>query len=350
MWKINRLSKFIKYITPVPPRSAEGLVAQTYAQMKRDLGTIAEPLSLHAPVPELLAGAWSLLCETLVAGQVRRALKEAVAATVSDLNRCPWCMDAHSLMVQATAGGATVTALTNHDFDQIPDPASRAHITWAATTNSPEAAILAAPPFAPREAPEIIGTAITFHYLNRMVNVLLVETFLPEQPWLRRAIKWAAPRLLSEPDSQAYAPGASLPLLPKADLPADLGWAESNLAVAGAFARFAAVVEQAGASALSPTARDIVYHHVQAWTGQDPGLSRKWVEEAISGHDEATQAAARLALLTALASHQIDEHVVLTFRAHQPGDEALVGALAWVSFTAVRRMGAWLWNPVRVEA
>ena len=128
-----------------------------------------------------------------------------------------------------------------------------------------------------------------------------------------------------------------------------MGWAEPNPAVAGAFARFAAVVEQAGASALAPTVRDIVYHHIQAWTGQDPGLSRNWVEQAIRGHDEATQAAARLALLTALASHQIDEQVVLTFRAHQPGDEALVGALAWASFTAARRIGAWLWNPVPVE-
>ena len=53
-----------------------------------------------------------------------------------------------------------------------------------------------------------------------------------------------------------------------------MGWAEPNPAVAGAFARFAAVVERAGASALSPAVRDIVYHHIQAWTGQDPGLSR----------------------------------------------------------------------------
>jgi len=144
-------------------------------------------------------------------------------------------------------------------------------------------------------------------------------------------------------------PGASLRLLPEADLPADLGWAEPNLAVAGAFARLAVVVEQAGASALSPTVRDTVYHHIHAWTGQNPGLSRNWVEQAIRGHDEATQAAARLTLLTALASHQIDEHVVLTFRAHQAGDEALVGAVAWASFTAARRIGAWLWNPVRVR-
>jgi hypothetical protein len=45
--------------------------------MAREFGTHAEPMTLHSPEPELLAGAWSLCREHLVAaGRVERALRK----------------------------------------------------------------------------------------------------------------------------------------------------------------------------------------------------------------------------------------------------------------------------------
>ena len=45
----------IRYLTPVRDRVAHGLVAAVYRQIKRDFGMLAEPYTLHSPVPELLA-------------------------------------------------------------------------------------------------------------------------------------------------------------------------------------------------------------------------------------------------------------------------------------------------------
>src|SRR3972149_3042849 len=91
----------IKYIHPVKPGSAQGLVADVYVQVKRDFGRIAEPFLMHSPLPQLLAGAWMVCRETELVGNVPREVKEAVAAAVSQLNQCPYCVDAHTIMLDA---------------------------------------------------------------------------------------------------------------------------------------------------------------------------------------------------------------------------------------------------------
>ena len=72
-------------------------------------------------------------------------------------------------------------------------------------------------------------------------------------------------------------------------------------------------------------------------------MSRHWAEEVIANLDDVHKPAARLALLTALASYQVDEGVINAFRAYQPGDDELINATAWASFTATRRIGSWLY-------
>ncbi len=52
------------------------------------------------------------------------------------------------------------------------------------------------------------------------------------------------------------------------------------------------------------------------------------------------------ALLTALASYQIDEQVIEAFRAYYATDAQLVGAVAWASGAAARRISSWLEVPM----
>src|SRR5688500_7442995 len=93
----------VKYLRPVSRRSATGSTARAYEQMTREFGLHAEPIALHSPAPEIVAGVWSLCRETLIAaGSVDRAVKEAVAIAVSSINRCPFCVDAHAVMLTAT--------------------------------------------------------------------------------------------------------------------------------------------------------------------------------------------------------------------------------------------------------
>ncbi len=55
---------------------------------------------------------------------------------------------------------------------------------------------------------------------------------------------------------------------------------------------------------------------------------------------------ARLAILTALASHQVDEGVIELVQKQQPDDAHLVNVVAWASFAATRRISRWLRPPV----
>ena len=138
--------------------------------------------------------------------------------------------------------------------------------------------------------------------------------------------------------------GASLKLLPDTELSADFDWAKASPNIAGAFARFAAVINRAGRDFVPEDVRDCVVKYVQAWDGKDPGLGRHWVEEAMNGFDEKSKDIGRLVLLTALAPYQVDKGVVNASTTHFIEDDGLLGALAWGSFTAARRIGTWLHN------
>jgi hypothetical protein len=176
-----------------------------------------------------------------------------------------------------------------------------------------------------------------------MASVLLSKTPLPSNhPLLKGFFKRMAGWFFSRAIHRSKPLGASLELLPESELPADLAWAKRSPNIAGAFARFAAVVNRAGRDFIPEDIHDCVVKHVQAWDGKDPRLGRHWVEEAMSGLEEKSKDIGRLVLLTALAPYQVDEGVVNAFTTHITGDDRLLGALAWGSFTAARRIGTWL--------
>src|SRR5262249_16921374 len=149
----------IQYVKAVPNRSAAGLTAEVYQQMQADFLPIPL-LTLHSPVPEVMAGVWSILRETLLAGNVDRSRKEVVAATISKINACPFCVDAHMSMLHATSNHDAASAILRGDYDSIHDEQLRALVQWAVAKGTPNANGILPPPFSPHDAPEIIGTAI----------------------------------------------------------------------------------------------------------------------------------------------------------------------------------------------
>ena len=247
------------------------------------------------------------------------------------------------MMLHAVSAHGAAAAISQVNDGEIQGPAIRQVVAWAEVTRSPDDPLLQRPPFSEAEAPEIIGTAVAFHYTNRMVDIFLDETPLPSNHgWLKGTLKRMAGLYFSRAARRRKPAGTSLALLPEADLPADMGWAASSPKVAEAFARWSAVVEIAGQEALPANVRLLVRAHITAWNGEPPSLSRSWVDAALAGLEDADQPAARLTLLTALASYQVDEGIINTFRAQQPGDDKLIAATAWASFTAARRVGTWL--------
>ncbi len=336
-------SAVIKYIRPVKPNEAQGLVADVYAQVKRDFGKVVEPFMMHSPSPRLLAGVWTACREVELVGCVPRAVKEAVAAAVSKLNRCPYCVDAHTIMLSAAGQNNAAKAIDRAKYCEISDSKLRAMVSWAIATTSPMSEDLRKPPFSSEEAPELIGTAVFYHYINRMTTVLLGETPLPSN---KHILKWPLKRTASLMFSGAVKRpkkvGDALQFLAKSSLPSDMHWATTAPSIAQAFARFAAEVEKAAENALPVTVRRYLKEEINEWNGKPSELSLAWSEEEINKFDNPVQAAARLGLLTALAPHEVDASTISAFKRECPGDENLVGALAWASLAAARKIGNWL--------
>ncbi|MDH2428374.1 carboxymuconolactone decarboxylase family protein [Sphaerisporangium sp. TRM90804] len=327
----------VRHVTAVRPSAAGELVTRVYAQVERDFGMLAPPVLLHSPAPEVLAASWTTLRETLLAGgHAGRALKETVASSVSLGNACPYCVDVHKATLDGLVRGG--------DALDAASPATREIAAWAQASGVRGDAARHAPPMSPGLASELVGVAATFHYLNRMVNVFLGDSPLPpEVPNRARALLLRVFGLVMRPAARkAGTPGASLTLLPAVPAPADLAWAEAAPHVHGAFTRAAAAVDAAGARSIPAPVRELVTAELAAWDGTPRGPSRAWAADAVAGLPTYHRPAARLALLTAMASYQADAAVVDAFRADTPGDRELIELTSWSAMSAARRIATWI--------
>jgi AhpD family alkylhydroperoxidase len=335
----------VRQVTPVRPVAAEGLVAEVYAQVGRDFGMLAPPISLHSPAPEALAASWLMLRETLVgSGLLDRATKEAVAAAVSVGNACPYCVDVHGTTLHGLIRGRDAAAIATDRIDEVADSRLREIAGWARATALRATASRQDLPLSPAEAPEAIGVVVVFHYLNRMVNIFLSDSpFPPGLPAAARAgMQRLAGRMLRPISRGRREPGTSLDLLPAAALPDDLSWAAGNPNIAGAFARATAAIEDAGRRSVPVAVRELVLAELAGWDGRPVGASRAWVDDAVVGLAVADRPTGRLALLTALASYQVDDSVVEGARSALAGDAALVELTSWASLAAARQVANWL--------
>jgi oligoribonuclease (3'-5' exoribonuclease) len=69
-------------------------------------------------------------------------------------------------------------------------------------------------------------------------------------------------------------------------------------------------------------------------------ISRNWVEQEVDGLDGNEHAIARLALVVAKASYQIDDGLVDEVLNYNPEQEQFLRILAWSTFTAARYVAA----------
>ncbi|MER6910169.1 carboxymuconolactone decarboxylase family protein [Streptomyces sp. NPDC000594] len=312
----------VHHVRAVPPGEARSTVAAVYAQTERDFGALAPPVALHSPDPQVLAAAWTMLRESLlVEGATSRADKEAVATAVSRANTCPYCAEVHG-------------AARGPDGGRAAGPV--AAWVWDGGAAGP-------PPVPPDRIPEIIATAVTFHYLNRMVNVFLDGSPLP--PALpaaaRGTVLRAVARSLRPRRPGGPARGGSLALLPAAPLPEDLAWAAPYPHLAGAFARAGAAIGAAGERVLPGAVREMVTARLDAWDGRPPGPGSGRPDEPLSRLAPGERPVARLALLTALASYRVTAADIAAVRGGPVpvDDRDLIGITAWASLAAARRAG-----------
>jgi AhpD family alkylhydroperoxidase len=333
---VRRSLAQIRYVSPVLPGHAEGLVADVYAQAEQDFGLIAAPLVLHSPAPDALAATWLMLRETLLANSsAPRAQKEVVAAAVSVANECPYCVAVHSAVVRDLVDGRVSAEVAAGRFEEVADSGLRDTALWARATSQPDKA----QPAPGNNFPELAGVAVTFHYLNRMVTIFLPESPLP--PLTPRSMGgWVMGMLASAMTAPSPVPGASLELLPDAPLPEEFSWAAGQPHVASALARAAAAVDAAAGLTVPEPVRELVLGRLGDWRGSAPGPSRSWADDWVGALPAADRPLGRLALLAAFAPYQVTKADI---EATGPvGDAALIALASWASMAAARRIGSWL--------
>ncbi|OKK14272.1 alkylhydroperoxidase [Streptomyces sp. CB00455] len=317
----------IRHVQAVSPGRARGQVARVYEQAQRDFGVLAPPLALHSAAPEPLAASWLLLRETLlVEGRVDRAVKETVATEVSRANACPYCVDVHQATLQALPAEHAV------------EPGATAAVTqWF--REAADGQMSGPAPFTAAEAPEILGVALTFHYLNRMVGIFLEDSPLPAQtPAAARGTILRTVARAMRPVAGPPVAGAGLDLLPDAPLPEGLEWASAAPALAAALGRSAAAVENA-ARWVPQAVRELLAARLAGWDGAAPGLGSGWLTEALAGLPPQDRPAGRLALLTAFAAHRVTGEDIAAVREQYAHDQKIIELTSWAALTTAVHLG-----------
>ncbi|MFI2779634.1 carboxymuconolactone decarboxylase family protein [Streptomyces sp. ALB3] len=311
-----------RYTSPEPPKAATGEVADVYAQLATDFGIKeATTFVVLSASPPLLTATWSLMRESLLAGRASRTGKELVAAGVSLANRCPFCATAHAVLLHAT--GDHRLAETVLRGDEPEDPGDRRLLAWGKDMSTPQ-------PFPAREAAEYVGTALAFHFINRVVSSLLSERMLPGGAEKYRLVRSTAGRSLAATLRRELRPGTSLPLLTTAgEAPA---WAADS-AVGTAYGALRTAARQ-GAGLLSEEDAGFVRESVAGWDGVSP------LPLAARLPERADRPGARLALLAARAPYRITDEDVAAWRVPPFTDHCLVHLIAFGAICAVERVEA----------
>lgn len=323
-----------RYVTPVTPEAATGRIADVYGQAATDFGLARMPVLMTlSPAPDLLAATWALLRESLVAGPASRTGREVVALGVSVANRCPYCVAAHTTLLHATGDHRLAEDIARGGTPA--DPGHAALLGWATATRAPGTAGTARPSaaFPPEHTAEYVGTALTFHFVNRVASSLLTDSMLPGKLQDSRLVRSLGGRVLARTVRRRLPAGESLPLLAERPALPEPAWA-AGTPVGTAFA---ALREAAGAGGalLGERARAVVLETVGGWDGEHPAMGGGWLDGPLAGLPGADRPGARLALLAALAPYRVTDADVAAWRAGHPDDADLVRLLAYGAITAV---------------
>jgi len=336
----------IKYLAKPDLRTRHSVARKIFAQAAREF-QVAPPITLHISDPDLMAGVWCATRESYVVNAKDRARREAVAAAVSELNQCPYCVDVHSAMFAAT--GADPAELLQPE--SLAPEIAAVH-RWASATLAPDSEDLRFSTISAADIPQIFGTALMYHYLNRVVGVFLMQSpvALPGMgSVIGRKVAQKAFAILGRRITQIDPQAGQCAVQIEADLPAEFRWAGDGSAVAGGLAHFAQAAENAGKESVSEDVRAVVTAHLKNWNGEQVPLSREWLKNAIAPLQQSNRPAARLALLSARAPWQVDADLIRSFRnsasekasENSVPDRLLLQTVAWASFAAARRIASW---------
>jgi len=322
-----------RFFSPAPAHAASGLTAEVYGQLRDEfLGPVPTFRALSA-VPELMAATWALMREALLAGDASRVDRELVASAVSRANRCRFCVDAHVMLLHALGEHDLAETIARGDTPAQPRHADL--VRWAEASRSPRTARWASP-----HGPEVTGTLLAFHFINRAVSALLGPDLLPGGLQRSPTVRSVGGRLYARTARELKQPGRSLPLLDAGrggtGAAAPPAWA-GNSPVGVAYAALKTAAAKGG-DLLGDLARRTVAATVHWEDGQHPARPAVWAADLVRDLPDADRAGTRIALLAAFAPAAIVSDDVTRWRLSRPADADrdadLVRLVAYGAITA----------------
>ncbi|MBG0566770.1 carboxymuconolactone decarboxylase family protein [Actinoplanes aureus] len=313
-----------RFFNPAPVKTATGRTADVYRQLRDDFLGPAPTFQALSVVPELMAATWVLMREALLAGDTSRVDREVVAAAVSRANHCRFCVDAHATLLHALGEHELAESVARGGTPVRPGHAELTR--WAAASRNPRAT-----GWTSRYGPQLTGTLLAFHFINRVVSALLAPDLLPGGLQRLPAVRSVGGRFYARVAGEPKEPGHGLRLLGAGSTPPP-GWAgDSPVGVA-----YSALTEVAahGGDLLSETARQTVMATVRWEDGRHPDQPAGWATDLVRDLPGSDRVGARIALLAAFAPGAISPGDVGLWRLSHPADADLVRLVAYGAITA----------------
>lgn len=317
----------VKYLGYVKPGKAKGLVKDIYNKANSEFGISADPFLLHSADEHLLEAYYTLGREVLVVqGEVSRKSKDALATIVSHQNTCQYCVDAHSISVGAEGDTALMKALSENNMAFIAQHPLHSMIDWF---SGKEGQLK----ISEKAFAEYLSVFFYFHYTNRMINVFVENSHVPNNRWKglyykmgqwflkRYTSRWIKPGIYQEEDADRT----------------DFEWASLIDVTQGRLAHMNGLLSRNINAILAPLPLETLHKFTLGWDGNAVPMGQWWMNDVLSGYEGRARSLMRFALLMMAGHYMITASDIDEARQYLD-NVSLLTLASWSAFQAAKRL------------
>ncbi len=339
----------VKYMQVKGLKNARGITKRINQQIDRDFG-LAGPFTLSSVSERVHSVRWVHAREIFVVEtNVKRVIKETIAAGISQLNKCAYCEDVHGTSIISSGDKLTANAIANGSWKSLENEKTKSLIEWSLNTRNPDAEIIKIPPFTLDEAPEIIGTALEFHATNRLVSIFLEESPLPKfltNSFIKKtAFNIASKTLFKSMVQKKANVGESLVFIKDYSLSEQHSWACIIPAYAKGIEAKDRLLDELEKEVIPERTAQLFKDKISTWQGEEMPMGKAWLNDTLNLLTENEKPIAKILFLAAFAPYTITENDINNFRKFKPTDKELLEVCYWAVQKITDRIGEWLIKP-----
>jgi len=334
----------IRYIGYITKNKAKGKLKPLYKHIELNFGKLAEPFVLHSLNEELTLGVWAMLYETvLIESKVKRSLKEAIATCISEINKCNYCVDAHSIMIFGTEKALQDNISNIKNGKTEPQSKADKTILWALKNLDFENPVILNPPFSKEEAPEIIGTTVLFHYINRMVTLFAGDTPLPTTKMRGLVLNIASKFVFGKAIKKEKKASESLTFIEGNIKREDFDWADASPNINTAFQYFKYETENNIDQILSPELISLLKEQAEKLQLLKPDFENENLKYFLKTVESSEKQIAEFCFLTMFEPHKVYEKHFHALK-QKFNDEEILQVAAFASLLIAESIGENLYS------